>query len=146
MFRPPQRVYHTKMSSTSTQVRPPQMMHHKMSPVRNHARPPERIRHKLSCVSTPIRPLQMVHRKTSSASTHVRSLQNRDKGRSSVVKASDFKSEDPGFDPLAEQGDEQLVYLTHLTLVLTCLCLTSLRVYHTHPNLFARLRSHFHLS
>ena len=28
-------------------------------------------------------------------------------GRGSLVRQSEFKAEDPGFDPLAEQGEEQ---------------------------------------
>ena len=35
-----------------------------------------------------------------------------DGGRGSVVRASQFKSEDPGFDPLAGQGEEQFFYLS----------------------------------
>ena len=40
-------------------------------------------------------------------------------------RASEFKSEDPGFDPLAEQGEGQVFfYPPESTLVQTCLCLT----------------------
>ena len=59
---------------------------------------------------------------------------------------SEFKSEDPGFDPLAGQGEVQFSCLSESTLVQTCLCLTPLRVYGTHPNLCAGLRSHICLS
>ena len=40
------------------------------------------------------------------------------RGCSSVVRALEFKSEDPGFDPLVGQGGSES------TLVQTCLCLT----------------------
>ena len=52
-------------------------------------------------------------------------------GRSSVVRASEFKSEDLGFDPMAGQGEGhgegqgegQFFYPTQYTPVQTCLCL-----------------------
>ena len=56
-----------------------------------------------------------------------------DGGRSSVVKASEFESEDPGFDRLAGQCKRQFFCPSESTVVLTCLCLTPLRVYGTHP-------------
>ena len=39
---------------------------------------------------------------------------------SSVVRASEFESEDPGFDPLAGQGDTQFLCPSESTLVPTC--------------------------
>ena len=45
-------------------------------------------------------------------------------GRSSVVRASEFKSEDPGFDPLAGQGRAQFFYPSESTFVQTSLCLS----------------------
>ena len=43
-----------------------------------------------------------------------------DGGRNSQwVERRKFKSEDPGFDPLAGQGDEQFVYPSESTLVET---------------------------
>ena len=44
-----------------------------------------------------------------------------DGGRSSVVSASDFKFEDPGFDPQVGQGAGQFLYPSEATLVQTCL-------------------------
>ena len=43
--------------------------------------------------------------------------------RSSVVRESEFKSEDPGFDPLERQGEKPFFCPSELTLVQTCLCL-----------------------
>ena len=63
---------------------------------------------------------------------------------SGYITASDFKSKDSGFSPLAGQGEGQFFYSSESTRVQTCLCLTPLRVYGTHPNLCARLRSHIH--
>ena len=63
-----------------------------------------------------------------------------------MVRASDFKSEDPGFDPLAEQGEVRVVvYPSESTLVQTCLGLISppqslLNVYGTYPHLMRTLR------
>ena len=51
---------------------------------------------------------------------------------------SDFRSEEPGFNPLAGQGGEQFVWPSESTLVQTCFCLTQLRVCGTHPNVCAR--------
>ena len=54
-------------------------------------------------------------------------------GRDSVVRASEFKSEDPGSDPLGGggrggggggEGNKQFFCRSESTLVLTCLCLT----------------------
>ena len=60
-------------------------------------------------------------------------------GRSSEVREGEFKSEDPGFDPLAGQGDAQFVCRSESTLVEACLGLTpALRVYGTYPHLCAR--------
>ena len=62
-------------------------------------------------------------------------------GRSSVAGVSEFNSEDAGFDLMAGQGHEHCVYPSESTLVQTCLCLIpppSLRVYGTHPNVYAR--------
>ena len=52
------------------------------------------------------------------------------------LRASEVKSEDPGFDPLAAQGEhgEQFFYPSVSTLVQTCLRLTPLHVCGTHPN------------
>ena len=47
-----------------------------------------------------------------------------DGGRISVVTESELKSEEPGFDPLAGQGEEHFFYPSVSTLVQTCLCLT----------------------
>ena len=44
-----------------------------------------------------------------------------------MVLESEFKSDDPGFDPLAEQGEEQggvFVWSLRVNCVQTCLCLT----------------------
>ena len=57
---------------------------------------------------------------------------------SSVVRESDFKSQDLGFDPLAGQGDIQFFCPSESTLVLTCLCLILRCVYGTNPNVCAR--------
>ena len=60
-----------------------------------------------------------------------------DNFNSSMVRESDFKSEDSGFDPLVGQGDGQFFCFSESTLVQTCLCLTPLRVvpwYRPHPN------------
>ena len=51
-----------------------------------------------------------------------------------MVRESEFKSEDPGFDPLAEQGGKQLFFPSESTFVKTRLCLSPLRVHGTHPN------------
>ena len=53
-------------------------------------------------------------------------------GCSSVGRATEFKSEDPGFDPLVWQ-DGQFFYPSKSTVGQTCLCLTPLHVYNTHP-------------
>ena len=50
-------------------------------------------------------------------------------GRSSVGRALEFKSEDPGFHPLAGQGEGQVFYPCESVRVQTALCLTPLRVY-----------------
>ena len=47
-------------------------------------------------------------------------------GHSSVVRASEFKTEDPGFDPLVEQGEGQFFCPPELNRVQTCLCLSLL--------------------
>ena len=44
-------------------------------------------------------------------------------------RASEFKSEDPGFDPLAGQGEGQFFCPSESTLVQTYLCLNPPRVY-----------------
>ena len=59
-----------------------------------------------------------------------------DGGRSSVVSASEFQSEYPGFDPLGRMRGSFSV--PQSTLVQTYLCLIPLCVYSTHPNLCAR--------
>ena len=46
--------------------------------------------------------------------------------------------QDPGFDPLAEQGEKQFFCPSESTPVQTCLCLTPLHVFCVHPNLCAR--------
>ena len=52
-----------------------------------------------------------------------------------MARPSEFKSEDPGFDPLAGQGKLQFLYSSESTLVQIGLCLSLLRVYYvTHPN------------
>ena len=52
-----------------------------------------------------------------------------DGGRGSVVRKSEFKSEDLGFDPvLAGQGEAQCVCPSDTTIVQKCQCLTLLRV------------------
>ena len=43
-----------------------------------------------------------------------------DGGCSSVVRESEFKSEDPGLDPPAGQGEKQLFCPSKSTLVQTC--------------------------
>ena len=60
------------------------------------------------------------------------------RGGSFVVRASEFKADDPGFDPLAGQGEVQFFCPSESTRVQTCLCLTPIRVYDTHPNLSVR--------
>ena len=55
-----------------------------------------------------------------------------------MVGASELKAKDPGFDPLAGQGESLFFCPSESTLVQACLCLTPLRVYSTHPNLCAR--------
>ena len=60
-----------------------------------------------------------------------------DGGCSSVVRESDFRSEDPGFDPLAGQGEGPFSCPSESTLVQTCLCLIALPVCGTHPNVYA---------
>ena len=64
----------------------------------------------------------------------------------SVTPESEVKSEDRGFDPLEGQGKRQFFIPSVSTRVQTCLCLTSLRLYGTHPNMCARYRSRIHLS
>ena len=56
----------------------------------------------------------------------------------SVVSASELQPKDPVFDPLADHGEGQFFCPSKPTLVQTCLCLTPLRVYGTHPNLCVR--------
>ena len=57
----------------------------------------------------------------------------------SVVRASEFKSEDPGFDTLPGQSEGQFFCPSESTLVQNCVCLTPThpspppRVYGTHP-------------
>ena len=46
-----------------------------------------------------------------------------DRGRSSVVREFEFKSNDPGFNPLTGQAEEQFVCPSESTFVQTCLCL-----------------------
>ena len=41
-----------------------------------------------------------------------------------MVCESEFKSDDPGFDPLVGQGEGQFFYPSESTLVQACLCLT----------------------
>ena len=48
-----------------------------------------------------------------------------------MVRESELKSEDPGFDPLVGQGEEQFLCPAESPLVQTCLCLTPLCVYGT---------------
>ena len=62
----------------------------------------------------------------------------KDGGHGSVLSVSEFKPDNPGFDPLAGRGERQCFCLSESTRVQTCLCLTPLRVYGTHPNLCAR--------
>ena len=51
-------------------------------------------------------------------------------GRSSVVRESEFKPEDPGFDPMAGQIEEQIVCTSsESTFVQTCLVRA-----HDHPS------------
>ena len=89
----------------------------------------------VSCVL--IQPTRCTNKKKGVDQTH-KGLKYENYGeRSSVVKASELKSEDPRFDPLAGQGEEQFVCPSESTLVQTCLCLTPLRVYGTHPHLYA---------
>ena len=45
-----------------------------------------------------------------------------DGGRSSVVRAAGFKSDDPGFDPLEEQGEGPFFCPSESTLAQTYLC------------------------
>ena len=60
--------------------------------------------------------------------------------RGSVVSASEFNSEDPGFDPLVGQGEGQFFYPSESIVVQTCLC-PPLRVqYGTHPKFVRMLK------
>ena len=61
-------------------------------------------------------------------------------GRNLLVRAPEFKSEDPGFDPLVGLGERQFFCPSESTVVQTSLCLTPLRVYGTHPHLCARYK------
>ena len=55
--------------------------------------------------------------------------------------------QDPGFDPLAEQGEKQFFCPSECrTLIQTCVCLTPLRVYSTQPKFLCRLNSHLLLT
>ena len=57
------------------------------------------------------------------------------------VSASEFKSEDPGFDPLAGQGEDQYFCPPESPLIQPSLCLPPpppLRVYGTHTYVCAR--------
>ena len=56
-------------------------------------------------------------------------------GRNSVVSALEFKSEDPGFDPLVGHGDGQFFGHSESTLMQT-----PLRVYGTRPKLVRTLK------
>ena len=59
--------------------------------------------------------------------------------RSSVVRASEIRYEDPGFDPLVGQAGGQCFCSSESSLVQSCLCLTLLLlVYGTHPH-FVRM-------
>ena len=60
------------------------------------------------------------------------------RGRSSVVRVSEIKSDEPGFDPLAFHGEGQFFCPSESALVQTWLCLASLRVYDTYPHFSAR--------
>ena len=51
---------------------------------------------------------------------------------------SEFKTKDPVFDPMMERNEGQFFCNFESTLVKPCLCLTSLRVYSTHPKLCSR--------
>ena len=51
-----------------------------------------------------------------------------DRRRSSVVRVSELKPKDPGFDPLVGQGEEQFFCPCQSTFVQTCLCSTPLPV------------------
>ena len=55
-----------------------------------------------------------------------------------MVRASEFKSEDLGFDPLEGQGEVPFFYPSKTTLAQTRLCLTPLRAYGMHTNACAR--------
>ena len=58
-------------------------------------------------------------------------------GHSSVVSASEFKSKDPGFDPLVGQGEGHFLYPSESTLCAELFVpdMIPLRVYGSHPNL-----------
>ena len=55
----------------------------------------------------------------------------KDGGRRSVIRESELKSEDRGFDPLADQDEKHFLCPSESTLVHTCLDLTPLRVRHS---------------
>ena len=59
---------------------------------------------------------------------------------SAVIENREFKSEDPGFDPFggAECGAVCFCPFQSTLVLMFCLCLTTLRVYGTHPNMYAR--------
>ena len=59
-----------------------------------------------------------------------------------MVRESDFKSEDRGFDPLAKQGEEQFFCPSESNLVQTRLCLTPTP---THLECTARIRMCAHV-
>ena len=60
--------------------------------------------------------------------------------RSPVVIASEFKSEDHGFDPLVDQCEGHIFCPADSTFVQTCLCLTALRVYTTRTQMCAHVK------
>ena len=58
-----------------------------------------------------------------------------------MVGASELKAKDPGFDPLAGQGESLFFCPSESTLVQACLCLTPLCVYGTHqPEFVCKLK------
>ena len=58
--------------------------------------------------------------------------------RSSVVSTSEFKPEDPGFDPMVGKGEGQFFYPSESTIVQTRLIVPD--PLDTHPNLCAQLK------
>ena len=60
----------------------------------------------------------------------------------SVVRASELKSKDSGFDPLAGKGERQFFYPSESALVQTCLCRTPLGLCMAGIQISAHVKDH----